>query len=562
MKKLLLGFLLLISTLAYSQNNGQFKGIFSFNTSDSAFIQATRDHLELNYGHTGGLFYNKQLNKWRAWSGVCPDTSHHNGCWVDLLGGSSAPALVTNANNGTHLNATIVQLGGPLNQATNITGNFPLRLQNTDTLVLQDANFISNHSKFQLFVGWQNGNKSATGIENVSFGSRSMRAITTGASNTSLGDEALRDVITGSNNTAVGSASLRPLTSGQQNTAVGEEAGSSCTSCTLNTFIGYWAGLFNNASFNTVVGRTALKNNASGSENTIMGFDAYQGSSTGSDNTVIGSQAGSAWDGSHNVLLGYKAGFGFPASSNKLFIAAFDSTVSPAPLMRGDFANNRLGIGIAGHYPTATLELPPNTISAKSAPLKLGVGGVLMGTPEEQAIESTNTHIYWTDHSGTRYQLDQQGGGGGDMILASVQTSTATKTFQGTSNNAGINIDYRASDPLAPNNGEIWINSSSAQAFARIGGNNILMTSIRTAVGIVGVDFPNTAPGAQSILDVGVTPCFTNDGLAVTPSTQGFQGGVIQAYINTNNNVRFIFTNTSGAAIDPVSMNFQVRVFY
>lgn len=74
-------------------------------------------------------------------------------------------------------------------------------------------------------------------------------------------------------------------------------------------------------------------------------------------------------------------------------------------------AAGKLGINVAS--PTAYLHLPAGTTSANTAPLKITLGGALNTTPEAGAVEATNTHIYWTDSGGTRYQLDQQGGGTG-----------------------------------------------------------------------------------------------------------------------------------------------------
>jgi hypothetical protein len=52
---------------------------------------------------------------------------------------------------------------------------------------------------------------------------------------------------------------------------------------------------------------------------------------------------------------------------------------------------------------------------AGTAPLKFVLGGTLMTAPEAGAVEATNTHLYWTSSAGTRYQLDQQGGGAGTL---------------------------------------------------------------------------------------------------------------------------------------------------
>ncbi len=59
--------------------------------------------------------------------------------------------------------------------------------------------------------------------------------------------------------------------------------------------------------------------------------------------------------------------------------------------------------------PTARIDIAAGTALANTAPLKF-TSGTLMSTPENGAIEYNGTHYYATV-GGTRYQLDQQGGG-------------------------------------------------------------------------------------------------------------------------------------------------------
>lgn len=69
------------------------------------------------------------------------------------------------------------------------------------------------------------------------------------------------------------------------------------------------------------------------------------------------------------------------------------------------------GVGIAGvTTPSARLHLPAGTATAGTAPLKFTTGTALT-TPADGAMEYHSSHLYFTIGS-TRYQLDQQGGGG------------------------------------------------------------------------------------------------------------------------------------------------------
>jgi hypothetical protein len=64
---------------------------------------------------------------------------------------------------------------------------------------------------------------------------------------------------------------------------------------------------------------------------------------------------------------------------------------------------NVVSVGIA--VPTARVHIAASTAAAGTAPLKLAPG-IVLAAPESGAIESTNTHIYWTNNAGVRLQLD------------------------------------------------------------------------------------------------------------------------------------------------------------
>lgn len=62
--------------------------------------------------------------------------------------------------------------------------------------------------------------------------------------------------------------------------------------------------------------------------------------------------------------------------------------------------------GLAGiTAPTAKLHIPGSTTAAGTAPLKLN-SGTLMTTPENGAIETDGTDLWWTDDTGTRRKLN------------------------------------------------------------------------------------------------------------------------------------------------------------
>ena len=106
------------------------------------------------------------------------------------------------------------------------------------------------------------------------------------------------------------------------------------------------------------------------------------------------------------------------------------SNVNALPIERMRITNDgKIGIGLTS--PTAFLNIKASTGTTGTAPLKF-TSGSLLGTTEAGAVEYDGSHLYFTaTNSGTRYQLDQQGGGG--------LTSDADFNTKG-GTNAGLNL--------------------------------------------------------------------------------------------------------------------------
>lgn len=89
-------------------------------------------------------------------------------------------------------------------------------------------------------------------------------------------------------------------------------------------------------------------------------------------------------------------------------------------------------VGFGTTTPTASLHIKGGTAAANTAPLKF-TSGVLLTTTEAGAIEYDGTHLYFTAaNAGTRYQLDQQGGG------TNFWTLSGTNIYTNTTGNVGI----------------------------------------------------------------------------------------------------------------------------
>jgi hypothetical protein len=100
--------------------------------------------------------------------------------------------------------------------------------------------------------------------------------------------------------------------------------------------------------------------------------------------------------------------------------------------------------GFAGvTIPTAKIHIAAGESTASGSPLKL-TAGTNLATPETGAIEYDGTHLYVTDSTGTRHQLDQQAGDG-DVGGPASATDNAVARFDSTSGkliqNSGATID-------------------------------------------------------------------------------------------------------------------------
>lgn len=192
------------------------------------------------------------------------------------------------------------------------------------------------------------------------FGSSAGNFTSTGTFNVGVGNLVLSSLTAGSSNTAVGNSAGRLLTGGGS-TLMGDNAGAAITSGNSNTLIGYYAG----------------SNITTGSQNLIVGFNLNAPSPTASYQLSI-----------QNAIFGV----------NNFGVGSITSSGN---------------IGLYVPNPTARLHLPAGSTAAGTAPIKIGSSGASgLATPEDGVFEYFNSHLTFTIGS-TRYQLDQQGGGGG-----------------------------------------------------------------------------------------------------------------------------------------------------
>src|SRR6185369_10197642 len=149
-----------ISFSSFAQLNQSAKAYFSYN-ADSATIRTNMANIQLYYGNSGGLYYNKQSSKWRIYS---------DSTWHDLLGGSGGgsgtvtgnfvPVRVPYAVGSHKLHDTPYFKYDSVNHAL-IIGTATI-YDRSDTTV----------GGFNMFVGAQTGNLTGTftGTHNSGFG--------------------------------------------------------------------------------------------------------------------------------------------------------------------------------------------------------------------------------------------------------------------------------------------------------------------------------------------------------------------------------------------------------
>lgn len=147
--------------------------------------------------------------------------------------------------------------------------------------------------------------------------------------------------------------------------------------------------------------------------NSATGFDFY----TATNNTTI-SGAGVP---RRMTMTSVKVWFNDPLGNFDFQISGDTDT----NLFYVDASADGIGIGLA--TPSAKLHLAAGTATAGTAPLKFTTGTALT-TPADGALEYHTSHLYFTIGS-TRFQLDQQAGGGGATValdnLAAVAINTS-----------------------------------------------------------------------------------------------------------------------------------------
>ncbi|MFA6585006.1 MAG: immunoglobulin-like domain-containing protein, partial [Candidatus Paceibacterota bacterium] len=330
----------------------------------------------------------------------------------------------------------------------------------------------------------------SNGNANSAFGMMSLGVNTVGSYNSAFGGSSLGSNSTGSYNNAFGTGdtagALGSNTTGSYNNAFGSDALLSNTIGSYNSaFGGNALNLNTTGENNSAFGFLALPNNTTGQVNTAFGAGSLFNNQTGSYNVALGMSAGFSALGSGNVFIGNEAGY-FETGSNKFYLANSSTT----PLIYGDFATGRIGLGsttpgsllsisnsrtTAANTPLFTIASTTNGTATSTFMTVLANGNVGIGTtsPAESLSTSGRLYVGGTGTSTIENNLHVMGTlkvGTGSLYLTGtgisstdgslgLSSGTATSTFangltigtnkfvvQQTSGNVGIGT----ADPLSP----------------------------------------------------------------------------------------------------------------
>jgi trimeric autotransporter adhesin len=257
-----------------------------------------------------------------------------NGAAINNLLVSDAVGNATWQNQNTALNSFAWKTTG--NSGTNPSTNFIGTTDDVD-LVFKRFNLISGQLKNLTTSFGVSALEVNTGLNNVAFGSQSLKSNTTGTNNAAFGQSSLGSNTIGGSNFAIGYNALGANRTSSNNVAIGANSLSNQNFLnggvafdTDNIGIGISALFQNNPTStlngikNLAIGTFALTNNNIGSDNIAFGYNSLLSNESASKNIAIGTQAlftqnftnaGAVYD-ADNVAIGYQSLYNTNGTTN------------------------------------------------------------------------------------------------------------------------------------------------------------------------------------------------------------------------------------------------------
>lgn len=216
------------------------------------------------------------------------------------------------ANIPANNNALTIATGDIELQATNNVGNIKMTGYNstgTKGIIFSGPfRFVTSDANSNQFIGFNAGNLSTTGVNNIIYGSGSLVNVTTGNGNCVIGNQCLVSTTTGTDNTALGSAGLQFLTTGTNNLSMGAAALNRITTGRFNTGVGVNTGFAPGANAGLTTGEFNL----------LMGYLSGQNYRTSESSNILLNNEGVITE-SNTMRVGVSTGSG-ERQLNRVFI--------------------------------------------------------------------------------------------------------------------------------------------------------------------------------------------------------------------------------------------------
>jgi hypothetical protein len=461
-----------------------------------------------------------------------------NGGIINSLGALTINSNSTNAltidsgttgaiNIGTNANAKTVSIGNSTGAtAINIiSGTGGINLGDATALPTIDINGgnarLIAKSPTNLFLGYQAGNSSLTGVNNIGFGRAVGGLITSGNRNIIVGRNAGINITSGSDNLAFGDRALNALTTASQNISIGTDTGLLMTSGTNNVAIGYQAmDAATTAVQGVIIGAQAGGALTTGDSNTLIGFQSGQNLTTGYSNVFIGTNTDkNATTIRESVAIGMNAGVNATTGNGQNTYVGYNA---------GNSHTSQVGLTYVG-YNAGT-----NATT--------GIGGTFIGTSAGDHVTTGSNNTFLGYQAGHAITTTSGGTGLGYQALL---LATGANNI-GVGSGAGANITTGANNIIIGN-----ISAPSATASNQLDIGNLIYGDLSSKFVGIGTSTPthplsiNPSGGGVSLnfgnymdTEVALT---SSDGITYIGDESSDQtvywmtdGGIANAAITTN----------------------------